>query len=390
MSAEKAKSFRCLLKAPGAFIRTRMETVRIAVAGLGHAGSRYAVMLSRGDIAGAELSAVCSRDPDKAKRFPPPVRHFSSLAEMLRAKAADAVIIATPHADHVPAGMAALEAGLHVLVEKPIAARLREGRKLIEAHRGREGQVFAVVYNMRLAAASREIARRIRAGDLGAVRRAHWTFTDWYRTEAYFRASWRGTWAGEGGGLLINQVIHHLDLLQWWFGMPSQVGARASWGKYHSIEVEDEVVGWWRYANGLMISMVFSTGEAPGVNHLEIVGDRGTMILRGNELVWHSVRTPLPEHRATCPSPDAKPECRTENIRLKDSGSLHAAAIQNFVDAVRSNVPLAVPAAEGLAALEIPNAMQLAAWTERDVALPLDEDAFEQVMESVIERSQKK
>lgn len=355
-----------------------MKPVRIAVVGLGHAGSRYATLLLAGKIREAELTAVCSSQPEKLARFPGRVARFTAWSELLNAGAAEAVIVAVPHREHGPVAMAALNAGWHVLVEKPLAARVSDAQQLLDARRGREPLVLAIMLNLRTSALYQEVGRRIREGRLGRVRRVHWSFTDWYRTEAYFKSSsWRGTWRGEGGGLLINQVVHHLDLLQWWFGKPSSVGARAGWGKYHDIEVEDEVIGWWRGADGLAISMVFSTGEAPGLNHLEIFGEHGSLVMDGNEITEHRLATPLPTHGASCTAPDEKPLCRSERIRVDETGSTHLALIENFVRAIRHGEPLIAPAEEGLASLEITNAMQWAALTEKDVALPLDTEAFE-------------
>jgi predicted dehydrogenase len=358
-----------------------MNQVRMAVIGLGHAGSRYADLLAGGKISGGRLAALCSRNLRKAERYPADTKRFVNWADLLHAGVADAVIIATPHAEHVPAGVAALKTGLHVLVEKPLAARLADAERLIAAHHERgEKQVFAVMFNLRFVPAHQAIKQMICTGGLGRIRRVHWTFTDWYRTESYFRSSWRGTWAGEGGGLLINQAIHHIDLLQWWLGKPVAVQTRASWGKYHNIEVEDEAAAWWRYDGDLTVSMVFSTGEAPGFNHLEIVGDLGALMWDGSRLVWHRLAVSLPVHTAECDRTDEKPAWRSESVRLKSLKSSHAAALQNFVNAIRGGEALVAPAIEGLASLEIANAMQLSALTEKEVTLPLDIQSFESVL----------
>lgn len=363
-----------------------MNSVRMAVLGLGHAGSRYAALLQEGQVKDAALTAVCSRDPSKMARFPAGVARFTAWADLLKARAADALVIATPHPAHVEAGVEALKAGWHVLVEKPLASRLREAQRLVEAHRGCEDRVFAIMLNLRASAVYQEIWRRVREWDLGRIRRVHWTFTEWYRTEAYFKSSWRGTWAEEGGGLLVNQVIHHLDLLSWWFGKPVVVGARACWGKYHRIEVEDEVVGWWQYADGMTVSLVFSTGEAPGFNHLEIVGEQGSLAMNGDELTEYRLDVSLSEHRARSPSPDEKPPCRPNTQRFKDTRSTHAALLQNFVGAIREGRPLMAPARDGLVSLEIANAMQLAALTGQDVTLPLDVEMYENEIRRIIAR----
>lgn len=353
----------------------------MAVIGLGHAGSRYADWLARGKVRGARLAAVCSRDALKMERYGANVGRYARLENMLSARAADALIVATPHAEHVASARAALEAGWHVLVEKPLAARWAEAQELVAAHEEGGGvPMFAIMLNLRMVPAYQTIRTLIRGGDLGRVRRVHWTFTDWYRTEAYFRSSWRGTWAGEGGGLLINQTIHHTDLLQWWLGKPAAVFARASWGKYHRIEVEDEVFAWWRYKDDLTVSLVFSTGEAPGFNRLEIVGDNGTLEWNGTYLIWHKLEHSLPEYTANCDEPDEKPTWQSKKVCLKKIDSSHIALLQNFVNGIRVGEALLTPAAEGLASLELANAMQLSCLVGKEIALPLDAVAFDKVM----------
>lgn len=349
-----------------------MKTIRVAVLGLGHAGTRYARLLVEGRVPHARLVAVCTRRAARARRLLGPVPCFSDPRKLVSSRLADAVIVATPHSEHAPIGILALKAGLHVLMEKPLAATLADARRLVAAHRGRAAQVFGVMYNCRAAPAYQFIKEVLDRGALGRIYRVHWTFTDWYRTQSYFHSSWRGTWAGEGGGLLVNQSIHHVDLLHEWLGRPASVWARAGWGKYHDIEVEDEVAAYWEYDDGLMVSLVLSTGEAPGLNHLEIFGDRGTLVLDGSALSWRQLRMSLSRHTRVCSAPDRKPKWRQRNYVFTPL-STHLAAIKNFIEVVEGRKRLLLaPAREGLAAVEIANAMQLSALSGKEVRLPLN------------------
>lgn len=356
--------------------KAHMQTVRIGIIGLGHAGSRYAQLLMQQKIRGACLAAVCTRTASRLKSYPGSIAAFTARDALLRSGTADAVIIATPHNDHVPTGIAALKAGLHVLVEKPIASRLSDARRLVAAHRNPR-QVFAVMFNLRTDPAYARIQRIVRGGSLGPVQRIGWTFTEWYRTQAYYdSSSWRGTWRGEGGGALINQAPHHLDLLQWIFGTPARVAAFCRWGKHHRIEVEDEVTAYMEYANGRTASLVFSIGEAPGVNRLEVVGDRGALILDGRTLRLLRTADSVSRHTRLSRSPDQKPAFRETIIDVPPGRELHRATIQNFVNAIRRGTPLVAPAREALASLELANAMLLSAVRRRPIELPLDTNAF--------------
>lgn len=353
-----------------------MKKMRVAVIGLGYAGTRYARMLADGHVPQAELAAVCTRRMARARRLLGPIPCFSDPRELVSSGMVDAVIVATPHAEHAPIGILALKAGLHVLVEKPLATTLADARRLVAACRARTFQVFGVMYNCRADSAYKFIKNLLDRGALGRIFRVHWTFTEWYRTQAYFRSSWRGTWAGEGGGLLVNQSIHHVDLLQWWLGRPASVWANAGWGKYHDIEVEDEVAACWKYRDGLIVTLVFSTGEAPGLNHLEIFGDRGTLVLDGSALSWCRLSSPLSRHTRKSSTPDQKPRWRQRDYVFPHC-STHLAAIENFIEvAQRRKKLLLAPAAEGLAAIEIANAMQLSALLGKEVRLPLDLRAY--------------
>ena len=250
-----------------------MKTVRLGLIGYGKMGAVHAGLILAGKVPELELTAVAESAPGRLDALAGPSK-FSEPAELLASGLVDAVLIATPHPTHVPLGLAALRAGLHVLVEKPLAVHKADAQRLVAAGRRRPRQVFGEVFNQRTDPFFRKIRELVRGGEMGTVRRINWTITNWFRPEAYYRSSgWRATWAGEGGGVLLNQSVHNLDLFQWIFGWPRRVRAHCQFGRYHDIEVEDDVTAHLAYPDGLRAAFITSTGEAPGTNRLEVAAD---------------------------------------------------------------------------------------------------------------------
>ncbi|MBC8102473.1 MAG: Gfo/Idh/MocA family oxidoreductase, partial [Cytophagales bacterium] len=257
------------------------KPVSFGIVGLGSAGLLHAKVLSEGRIPGARLTAVVgspSRFQEVTPFFPAGVRRFDSLQALLSANVSEAVIIATPHPLHPQQTMIALAGGCHVFCEKPAAIRSREAREMAEMAQ-RHNRVYALNYNRRTAPLYQRLHALVRSGEIGELRRVNWTSTSWLRVQSYYdSSSWRGTWAGEGGGLLVNQWPHILDLWQWVCGMPTRLQATCRFGGYHNIEVEDEVHVFAEYENGATVFLTGSTGEAPGSERIEMVGSQGRII----------------------------------------------------------------------------------------------------------------
>jgi predicted dehydrogenase len=274
--------------------------------------------------------------------------------------------------------LAALKAGFHVLLEKPIAVQKSEAVRLVAAARRRPAQVFGTVFNQRTDPYFRKIRELVHGGTMGAMRRAGWTITNWFRPEAYYRSSpWRATWAGEGGGVLLNQCPHNLDLLQWMIGMPRRVRAHCHFGRYHDIEVEDDVSAYLEYADGAHATFIASTGEAPGTNRLEIALDGGRLVYENDTLQIMRNATPAPVFSRTSRELYSAPRATVDKLTGLGHGGQHNEILVNFTAAILDGVPLIAPAAEGLAALELANAMLLSTWTKQTVELPLDGAAYE-------------
>jgi len=367
-----------------------MKKVRMAVIGVGGMGSLHlGYMVKMNKI---ELVGVCDIDKPRARavaeQFNCPA--VTDLGKLLDRKVCDAVLIATPHYGHTTVGIAALQAGLHVLVEKPISVHKADCQRLIAAHKNKK-QVFAAMFNQRTCGHYRKLKDLIDKGELGRIVRVNWIITNWFRSEAYYKAgSWRATWAGEGGGVLLNQCPHQLDQLQWLCGMPTRVRAFCGLGKRHNIEVEDEVTAYLEYANGATGAFIASTGESPGTNRLEIAGDQGKVVVEDGKI--HFVRNEISASKFSRINKDmwAAPDVWHIDIPVPESPPEHAAITENFVNAILHGEKLVAPAAEGIHSVELANAMLYSSLTDKTVQLPLDGAAFERKLKQLIRQSKRK
>lgn len=365
-----------------------MSNLRLAIIGLGSMGATHANNVVAGKIPGAELTAVCDSRPDVLAAFAP-AKPFTDYRALLKAGVADAVLIATPHFQHTAIGIAALEAGLHVLVEKPISVHKADCDRLLAAYRGREDrQVFAAMFNQRTLPVHQKLKAMLTAGEIGDVFRAQWTITNWFRTDAYYAsAGWRATWAHEGGGVLLNQCPHNLDLFWWFLGDARAVRAHCHFGRHHRIEVEDEVTAYLELESGATGVFIASTGEAPGTNRLEIAGNRGRLILEDDKLSFLRTAVPVREFQRTSPERFGKPAVEPVAIEVALGADQHNAIIRNFVSAIRDGAPLIAPAVEGVHSVELANAMLLSTWLDRTITLPVDGALYEAELQKRIAAS---
>jgi len=360
-------------------------TVRMGVVGVGNMGSAHARSILAGHIPGASLAAVCDLQVDRTAGFGD-AACFEDSEAMFTSGLVDAVVIAVPHPFHASLGQAALRAGLEVLMEKPLAVHKGEALELIAAS---EGRVFAAMFNQRTDPWFLKVRELVRGGEIGPIRRFTWTITDWFRTHAYYRSSpWRASWNGEGGGVLLNQAVHNLDLLQWIFGMPSKVRAVCGFGKFHPIEVEDEVTALLAYADGASGVFITTSGEAPGLNRLEIAGDNGLLILDGQSLHFRKNEIPTPEFSRTCKTGYERPPVEEIEIALPAGrGPQHEGILRNFVNAILHGEALIAPGAEALPSLELTNAILMSAVEDRTIDLPLSAPDFSRLLQELQSQS---
>lgn len=363
-----------------------MNTVRLGIIGLGNMGSAHASSILEGKVPRLKLAAVCDSNADLS-RIAPGAKFFTSCEELIRSGEVDAVLIATHHYAHTTIGIDALKSGLHVLVEKPISVHKADAQRLIAAHTNPQ-QVFAAMFNQRTDPHYTKVRDLIQSGELGEIRRVNWIITNWFRTHAYYNSGgWRATWAGEGGGVLLNQCPHNLDLFQWLFGMPSKVRATCRFGRYHAIEVEDDVTAVMEYADGKSAVFITSTGEAPGTNRLEITAERGRVVIEDGKVQWLRNAVPMGEFSRTTTAGFSQPECWNIEIPVNGSGEQHIGILKNFVEAILDKKPLIAPAKEGLHSVELANAMLMSAFLDKAIELPIDAAAYEALLEQKIASS---
>lgn len=355
--------------------RARRE-VRIGVIGVGLIGLAHADRIAR--TPHARLAALCARDPAKADLASARgCAYFTDHRDLLRSGTCDAVVIATPHYAHVPIGLDALRAGHHVLLEKPVAVDLAGAQSLAAAHARRRRQVCAVMFQMRTDLRFLRLRDLLRRGRLGPLQRMTWIITDWFRPSSYYTsAKWRGTWEGEGGGVLVNQCPHQLDLLGWLFGPPERVHAVCGFGRRHDIEVEDEATAVLEYPGGMTGTFITATGEAPGTNRLEIAGTRGRVVLEGATLTVTTNATPSDDYCRRGTDLFGRPKTRETVIPVASTPPLHETVIRNFVAAILDGVEPVAPLEDGVRQVELANAMLLSSLRDRPVDLPLDAVAF--------------
>jgi predicted dehydrogenase len=366
-----------------------MDKVRVGIIGMGNIGKHHAGYLLDGKISRCELVAVGSTSPAKLESYAQRgLKVFGGAEEMIRSKTCDAIIIATPHYQHTSLGIAALEAGLHVMVEKPISAHKADAERLLAVRKEFPKQVFGAMFQLRVEPRYAKMQKLIQSGELGPIVRINWIITDWYRTEAYYASGgWRATWKGEGGGVLLNQCLHQLDMLQWLIGMPSRVRGFCQLGRFHNIEVEDNVTSYLEWENGATGVFVTSTGEAPGTNRFEIVGTRGKLVLENNKLNFTRNDADMIEFSRNAKVGFLKPDVWQCDIPFENAPNAHAVLMQNFVNAILDGEPLIAPGEEGMGSVELANVILYSSLIDMPVKLPMDACAFEIKLQELIANS---
>ena len=277
--------------------------------------------------------------------------------------------------------------GLHVLTEKPAGVYTKQVREMNEAAAA-SGKVFGIMYNQRTNPVYGKLKSLVEAGELGELKRTNWIITSWYRPQSYYDSGgWRATWSGEGGGVLLNQDPHQLDLWQWTCGMPKRVRAFCAFGKYHDIEVEDDVTAYVEYENGATGVFVTSTGDAPGTNRLEVTGDRGKIVVESESVKFWRLRTPERQFNREYTGGFGAPEYWVCDVPIRESFTGHVGITSNWVGAILRGEKLLAPGEDGIKGLSISNAMHLSAWTDDWVNIPVDEDLFYEKIQERIESS---
>ena len=361
-----------------------MEKVRLGIIGVGNMGSGHAQNILQGLCPEIVITAAADRRESRrawAKENLPGAVIFNEGEELIASGACDAVLIAVPHYQHPTLAMSAFAHGLHVMVEKPAGVYTNQVRQMMAAADAHPDLTFGMMFNQRTNCVYRKLKEMIDGGELGQLKRVNWIITDWYRTQFYYDSgAWRATWAGEGGGVLLNQCPHQLDLLQWLCGLPSAVQAHCHVGKWHDIEVEDDVTAYLEFANGATGVFVTTTGDAPGTNRLEVTGTMGKVVCEGDQLTFWRNAVDEREWCLSCKEGFRKPDCEKITVETDGQNPQHPGVLNAFAGHILRGTPLVADGREGIRGLMLSNAMHLSAWLDRKVTLPIDEQLFQDML----------
>lgn len=357
-----------------------MTKVRLGIIGVGNMGSGHAANILAGKCPEIELTAVADRREARRQwakdTLPEGTAIFEEGSDLIQSGLCDAVHICTPHYQHPTLAMEAFAAGLHVMCEKPAGVCTKAVREMNEAAE-KSGKVFAMMFNQRTNCVYRKMHEMVHSGQLGELKRVNWIITDWYRTQIYYDSGdWRATWEGEGGGVLLNQCPHQLDLLQWICGLPKTVQAFCQEGKWHDIEVEDDVTAYLQFANGATGVFVTTTGDAPGTNRFEVTGTLGKLVCENDKLTFWKLAQDEREFCRTATEGFAQPQCQQVEVETDGENLQHVGVLNAFAGKILHGTPLVAEGTEGLGGLTLSNAMHLSSWLGRAVDIPFDEELF--------------
>ena len=371
-----------------------MEKVRLGIIGIGNMGSGHIGYINEGACPEIELTAVCDIKETRRQwcreNCKEGVVIFDDAIKMMESGLIDAVLVAVPHYDHPKYVIEALRHGLHVISEKPAGVYTKQVREMNEAA-AKSDKVFAMMFNQRTNCVYRKMHELVTSGELGAIKRVNWIITDWYRTQAYYNSGgWRATWDGEGGGVLLNQCPHNLDLLQWICGMPSKVRAFCHIGKWHDIEVEDDVTAYLEYPNGATGVFVTTTGDAPGTNRFEVTLEKGKLVCENNELKLYRLDVSEREYCFTAEQGFVPPPGHWETVETDGENPQHKGIVNAFAARILHGTPLVAEGYEGINGLTLSNAMHLSSWLDEAVEIPFDEDLFLEKLTALRKTSRKK
>lgn len=361
-----------------------MKKVRFGIIGLGNQGSMYAWhFFGEGRIENGVITALCDINPAKIAAMKDRLKddtitYFENYLDLLDSGLVDAALIEVPHYLHPEMVINCLKRGIHVICEKPAGVYTKQVREMNEAAKESKA-LFAMMFNQRTNCLYRKMREIIAGNGIGELQRVTWIITDWYRTQKYYDSgSWRATWDGEGGGVLINQCPHQLDLVQWVVGkLPSSVRGFCEYGKWHDIEVEDEVTAYFKYDNGATGVFITTTGETPGTNRFEVSGTGGKLVCENGELKWYKNKYDSQEYSKTCDQGFSVPGAEPVNVETDGQNRQHEGIINNFANAILGIEPLFVDGKEGINGVELMNAIELSGWKDgKEIKLPVSEREY--------------
>ena len=351
--------------------------IKLGILGIGNIGSDHVKRVLGGECPEISLAAVCDLKSERLEwaneQAGANLSTFTNAEEMIKSGLIDSFLVAVPHYDHPKYAIMAMEHGLHTLIEKTAGVYTKQVIEMNECAKNHD-VVFGIMMNQRTNCIYRKMREIVQSGEMGAIKRTNWIITNWYRKECYYRSnSWRATWSGEGGGVLINQAPHNLDLLTWICGMPESIFAKCDEGKYHNITVEDDATILARYKNGATAAFITSTGEYPGINRFEISGTKGKIVIENGVLTHTSLEIDESYFRS------AKNKLSTIQI-VDERYDGHINILGNFARAILFGEKLVSPGQEAINELALSNAAYLSSWTGHEISLPLDDELFEEIL----------
>ena len=371
-----------------------MEKIRLGIIGCGNIGKVHTDNIVGGKCPEVVLAAVCDLKKERLDEIlekAPNVSVFYDAEEMMDSGLIDSVLVAVPHYDHPKYAIMALKKGLHTLIEKPAGVYTKQVMEMNEVAK-ESNAVFGIMMNQRTNCIYRKMREIVKSGELGEIKRTSLIITDWYRPQAYYDSGdWRATWSGEGGGVLLNQCPHNLDLWQWICGMPTKIHAKLHYGKWHDVEIEDDVSAYCEYANGATGTFVTTTGDTPGTNRFEITLEKGKLVAEDGVLkMWVNEMTEK-EFSRTNNNPFARPGFEYSEVETDGENPQHSGVLNQFADAILHGGELVARGEEGINGLTISNAMHLSSWLDKEIDLTaFDSELFYEELKKRIATSRRK
>ncbi len=370
------------------------KKLRLGILGIGNMGTSHVKNIEAGKCPEIELTAAADVKPEKEAWIKEYVNHpvafFTSAEEMMDSGLIDAILVAVPHYDHPVYAIKAMEKGIAVMIEKPAGVYTKQVREMI-AVADKTKVPLAIMMNQRTNCIYRKMREIVQSGQMGAIKRTNWIITDWYRGQQYYDSGdWRATWSGEGGGVLLNQCPHNLDLWQWICGMPVSVQANLYFGKWHDIEVEDDVTAFVEYENGATGTFITTTGDCPGTNRFEITLEKGKLVAEDGKLTQWVSEWSEPDWSKHSENGFKKFPYEVVEVETDGKNEQHPGVLNAFADHILHGGKLIADGREGIRGLTLSNAMHLSAWTGKKIDLPLDEDLFREELMKRVKTSRRK
>ena len=358
-----------------------MSKIKLGIIGIGNMGSGHASNIEAGSCPEIELVAIADNNPDRLEwakgKYSESVTYFDDAIAMLDSGLIDSCLIAVPHYDHCNFAIECMKRNIHVMVEKPAGVYTKQVREMNEESQKHPDVVFGMMFNQRTNCVYRKLRELVKSGKYGEIRRTNWLITNWYRPQSYYNSGgWRATWSGEGGGVLLNQCPHQLDLWQWICGMPVKVDAHLHFGKWHDIEVEDDVSAYVEYANGATGVFITTTGDAHGSNRFEIQMDGAKFVVENDKLTMEEYEMSEPEFSKVNEEPFGTVNSKHIEVETDGKNPQHIGVLNAWADAILHGGKLVAEGAEGINGLTLSNAMHLSAFLDKEIELPFDEELY--------------